>query len=96
VKARNLDRDDEMDLPPSEAARDRRRDRDLRAVEREGMRTGLAKQFKQVLDVQQKRGREARDESLLEEDQSREPERSYRPGKYRAPVRPSDARHDRR
>ena len=85
-----------MDLPPSEAARDRRRDRDLRAAEREGMRTGLAKQFKQVLDVQLKRGRDARDEALLDEEPSREPERSPRPGTYRAPVRPSDARPGRR
>jgi hypothetical protein len=59
VKPRNPDRDDEVDLPPAEAARDRRRDHDLRAAEREGMRTGLAKQFKQVLDAQAKRGREA-------------------------------------
>jgi hypothetical protein len=96
VKARDLDRDDEIDLPPSEAARDRRRDRDLRAAEREGMRTGLAKQFKQVLDVQLRRGREARDESLLDEELSREPEPALRPGKHRAPVRPSDARQGRR
>jgi hypothetical protein len=47
------------DLPPSEAARDRRRDRDLDAHERAGMKTGLAKQFKQVLDAQVKRAREA-------------------------------------
>jgi len=53
------DRDDELDLPPAEAERDRRRDHDLRAAEREGMRTGLAKQFKQVLDAQLKRAREA-------------------------------------
>lgn len=85
-----------MDLPPSEAARDRRRDRDLRAAEREGMRTGLAKQFKQVLDVQLKRGREARDESLLDEDQSRESERSHRPPRDRAQLRTPDARQDRR
>ena len=58
------DRDDELDLPPAEAERDRRRDHDLRAAEREGMRTGLAKQFKQVLDAQVKRAREAEDELL--------------------------------
>jgi hypothetical protein len=46
------------DLPPSEAARDRRRDRDADARTRAGMKTGLAKQFKQVLDVQVKRARE--------------------------------------
>ena len=46
------------DLPPSEAARERRRDRDADARTRAGMKTGLAKQFKQVLDVQVKRARE--------------------------------------
>ena len=52
------DRSDE--LPPAEAARARRRDHDAAAAERSGMRTGLAKQFKQVLDAQVKRGRAAR------------------------------------
>jgi len=47
------------DLPPTEAARARRRDHDAAAAERSGMRTGLAKQFKQVLDAQAKRGRAA-------------------------------------
>ncbi len=47
------------DLPPTEAARDRRRDHDAGAAKRAGMRTGLAKQFKQVLDAQARRGREA-------------------------------------
>jgi hypothetical protein len=51
------DRADE--LPPAEAARARRRDHDAAAAERSGMRTGLAKQFKQVLDAQVKRGRTA-------------------------------------
>jgi len=52
--------DDSSDeLPPSEAARARRRDHDAAAAERSGMRTGLAKQFKQVLDAQVKRGRAA-------------------------------------
>jgi hypothetical protein len=51
------DRADE--LPPAEAARARRRDHDAAAAERSGMRTGLAKQFKQVLDAQVKRGRAA-------------------------------------
>jgi hypothetical protein len=46
------------DLPPSEAARERRRDRDSEAHARAGMKTGLAKQFKQVLDTQLKRARE--------------------------------------
>ena len=49
---------DEDDLPPAEAARERRRDRDAEAQTRAGMRTGLAKQFKQVLDVQQRRADE--------------------------------------
>jgi len=49
----------ENDLPPSEAARARRRDRDLDADARAGMKTGLAKQFKQVLDAQLKRAEEA-------------------------------------
>ncbi len=51
------DRADE--LPPTEAARARRRDHDATAIGRKGMRTGLAKQFKQVLDAQVKRGRTA-------------------------------------
>jgi hypothetical protein len=51
--------EDESDaLPPAEAARARRRDHDAAAAERAGMRTGLAKQFKQVLDAQARRGRE--------------------------------------
>jgi hypothetical protein len=52
--------DDQSDeLPPAEAARARRRDHDAAAARRAGMRTGLAKQFKQVLDAQVKRGRAA-------------------------------------
>ena len=47
------------ELPPSEAARARRRDHDAGAATRSGMRTGLAKQFKQVLDAQMKRARRA-------------------------------------
>ncbi|MGA3029815.1 MAG: hypothetical protein ABSE58_03620 [Candidatus Limnocylindrales bacterium] len=43
------------DLPPAEVAREKRRDRDADAAARAGMRTGLAKQFKQVLDSQRKR-----------------------------------------
>ena len=50
---------DKDDLTPSEAARDRRRDHDADARARAGMKTGLAKQFKQVLDTQVKRGKEA-------------------------------------
>jgi hypothetical protein len=79
VKDLDPDRDDELDLPPAEAERDRRRDHDLRAAEREGMRTGLAKQFKQVLDAQVKRAREAEEELLVEERRSREPKGSHRP-----------------
>ena len=47
------------ELTPAEAARARRRDRDSQAKAREGMRTGLAKQFKQVLDAQASRAGEA-------------------------------------
>jgi hypothetical protein len=57
--------DENDELKPSEAARDRRRDRDAEARARAGMQTGLAKQFKQVLDVQRRRGENA--ERLLEE-----------------------------
>jgi hypothetical protein len=52
-----MERYDE-DLPPSEAAREKRRDRDAEARARAGMKTGLAKQFKQVLDVHAKRARD--------------------------------------
>jgi hypothetical protein len=45
----------EDDIPPSELARERRRDHDAAARERAGMNTGLAKQFKQVLDSQRRR-----------------------------------------
>ena len=45
-------------LPPAETARALRRDRDTSAAARKGMRTGLAKQLKQVLDAQAKRARE--------------------------------------
>lgn len=45
------------DLTPSEAARERRRDRDMDSQARAGMKTGLAKQFKQVLDAQVKRAK---------------------------------------
>ena len=50
--------DDKDELPPAGAARERRRDRDAEARSRAGMRTGLAKQFKQVLDAQRKRAEE--------------------------------------
>ena len=48
----------EDDLSPVETAREKRRDRDAEAQTRAGMRTGLAKQFKQVLDVQRARADE--------------------------------------
>jgi len=88
VRATDPDRDDEVDLPPAEAARDRRRDHDLRAAEREGMRTGLAKQFKQVLDLAAKRAREDEEELLLEKRRSHEPKGTHRP--HRAAERPPD------
>ncbi len=50
--------DEDEELPSPEAARDRRRDRAAEAKAREGMRTGLAKQFKQVLDTQVRRAEE--------------------------------------
>ena len=53
------DDDPGEDLSPSEAARARRRDHDVAAASRSGMRTGLAKQFKQVLDAQVRRARAA-------------------------------------
>ena len=88
MKAKDPDRDDEIELPPAEAARDRRRDHDLRAAEREGMRTGLAKQFKQVLDLAAKRARQDEEELLLEKRRSHEPKGTHRP--HRAAERPPD------
>jgi len=64
-----MDRDKD-ELSPTETARDRRRDRDADAPARSGMRTGLAKQFKQVLDSQRKR---------VEEDEKPRDEGSPRP-----------------
>jgi hypothetical protein len=61
------------DLPPAEAAREQRRDRDAEARTRAGMKTGLAKQFKQVLDAQVKRARE---------DDRDHRDKSDRPGKH--------------
>ncbi len=43
------------------------------------MRTGLAKQFKQVLDTQVKRGREADDDSRLAGERSRASKSPRRP-----------------
>ncbi len=55
-----MDRADrpEPDLPPAEAARVRRRERERSAKARELMRTGQAKAFKQIRDVQAKRAAE--------------------------------------
>ena len=47
--------DGDKDLSPAEEARDSRRDRDAEGRARAGMRTGLAKLFKQILDAQRKR-----------------------------------------
>lgn len=52
------DREDLPELDPRERARARRRDRDLSAAERDLMRTGQAKVFKQVLDRQARRATE--------------------------------------
>jgi hypothetical protein len=54
----DFDDAEESALPPSEAAREQRRDHDAAARTRAGMRTGLAKQFKQVLDTQRRRAEE--------------------------------------
>jgi hypothetical protein len=72
------------DLPPSEAARERRRDRDAEAHARAGMRSGLAKQFKQVLDSQMKRGREAADRLPDEADRRERDEPRPKPARRQA------------
>lgn len=66
--------DDE--LPPSEAARDRRRDRRARAADSALMRTGTAKVFKQILDRQVKR---AEEEAGDERDRPRDDETQVTP-----------------
>jgi len=53
------DDDGDAELDAREAARDRRRDRDRTARARGLMRTGLAKGFKQILDVQTRRAERA-------------------------------------
>jgi hypothetical protein len=58
---------DEADLDPREMARVRRRDHDAGAADRELLRPGMGKVFKQILDRQQ---RDARDEPR---DRQREP-----------------------
>ncbi len=67
--------DDKEEVPPAEAARERRRDRDAEARSRAGMRTGLAKQFKQVLDAQRKR---AEDVGPRQKEPATEPETETR------------------
>ena len=52
--------EDGNEAPRSEASRNRRRDRRAEAESRAGMRTGLAKLFKQVLDTQFSRVREGK------------------------------------
>jgi len=52
--------DDEA-IEPREAARIRRRDRDAAAAERDLLRPGMGKVFKQILDRQGREAREARD-----------------------------------
>ena len=46
------------DLDPREAARNRRRDRDAAAEQRDLMRPGMGKVFKQILDAQAKSAEE--------------------------------------
>ena len=58
---------DRDDLSPAEAARERRRDRDAGARARAGMKTGLAKQFKQILDAQVKRAKAVSDRQPVSE-----------------------------
>ncbi|HEX8025244.1 MAG TPA: hypothetical protein VF484_03475 [Candidatus Limnocylindrales bacterium] len=50
---------DDEELDPREAARTRRRDHDASAADRDLMRPGMGKVFKQILDRQ---GREARED----------------------------------
>jgi hypothetical protein len=45
---------DDEELDPREAERARRRDREARAAQRELMRAGMGKVFKQIQDAQQK------------------------------------------
>jgi hypothetical protein len=50
---------DEEELDPREAERVRRRDREAQAEQRELMRPGMGKVFKQIQDVQKKDADEA-------------------------------------
>jgi anti-sigma regulatory factor (Ser/Thr protein kinase) len=76
--------DDNEELTPAESAREKRRDHDAEARRRAGMRTGLAKQFKQVLDIQRRRADEA--ERSLEEERAADEQRRMRSkGKAKRP-----------
>lgn len=79
------------DLTPSERERERRRDRDAAAKARAGMRTGLAKQFKQVLDAQRRRAGEPPEN---ERSSGRRPDRHASTGN--GPKQDPAARRDRR
>ena len=81
------DDDGSDDLPPSEAARARRRDHDAAAAARAGMRTGLAKQFKQVLDAQARRVRDGDDQDAVPRPVTR-PTRAKRPARPPRPPEP--------
>jgi len=60
--SRTIDPMDEEDLDPREADRDRRRDREALAAQRELMRAGMGKVFKQIQDAQKKAAEEPPDE----------------------------------
>ena len=49
---------DDEELDPREAERARRRDREARAAQRELMRAGMGKVFKQIQDAQAKAAKE--------------------------------------
>jgi hypothetical protein len=50
---------DDEELDDRERARVRRRDEDMNSAAKSGMRSGLAKGFKQIQDAQARRGRTA-------------------------------------
>ncbi len=74
--------EDEDGLEPRERERMRRRDHDLSAAERELMRTGQAKVFKQVLDRQARRA-EGKDATRRSERDDGDPPRARRDGESR-------------
>jgi hypothetical protein len=53
---------DDGELDERERARARRRDEDMNSAAKSGMRSGLAKGFKQIQDAQARRGRAAANE----------------------------------